>query len=184
MSWNEFAKTLLVDETAEKLWDLVKRAKGKIKGVQDYAGHVGETVGKGIGWVVGGLLMLSLLVLLLVILGFYLVGSRLSGWLGEQRTEYRRRRLTPKQREQIAESQGWKCYYGRRPMDPTCFDIDHRTPFASIENDADRDEIEHRSNLVATCLNHNRKKRNMNEAQFLKWMKTSQYNSCYVEVQE
>ena len=184
MPQDKCAQKLLKDEFAKKLWNLVKTTKTKFKPVSDFAGHVGEVVGRGIGWVVGRLLVAIVLVSLLVVLAFYIVGSALAGWLDKQRTEYRRRRLTPRQREQILESQGWKCYYGGKPLDPTCFDIDHKTPFADIQNDDDRDEIEHRSNLVATCLNHNRKKRNMNEAQFREWMKTSAYNGCYIEVRE
>ena len=184
MTQHDCTKKLLIDQNAEKLWYLVKTTKAKFKPVSDFAGHVGEVVGRGIGWIVGWLLVAIVLVSLFLVLAFYIAGSALASWLDEQRTEYRRRRLTPRQKKQILESQGWKCYYGGKPLDPTCFDIDHKTPFSDIRNDTDRDEIEHLSNLVATCLNHNRKKRNMNEAQFREWMKTSEYNSCYMEVHE
>lgn len=175
---------LLRDERAQKLWDLAKPTKAKFERVMAPAGLVGSVVGKGIGLVVGGLLVVIVLLSLLIALGCYTIGSALARWLEEQRIEYRRKKISQRESYEIAESQNWKCYYGGMQLQKG-FHIDHKNPVSDIHNfDADPDEIEDRSNKVASCPNHNLKKGRMNEQEFREWMKANPQERCYTELGE
>ena len=182
MSEHRCSKMLLRDEFSRNLWGWAKPTWSKFEPVLKVAGEIGAVVGKGIGLLVGGLLMTIALLSLLLFLGLYIVGSAIARWLEEQRFEYRIKRLTPKQRAQIAASQGWKCYYGRKQLREG-YHIDHKTPVSDIFNrDADPEEIESGHNLVATCPTHNQKKSSMNEKQFLAWMRENPHVRCYTKL--
>lgn len=181
--FSKFRRDLTEDEIYQKLGDLAAPRWDRAEPVVRVAGHVGSVVGKVIGWVVGWSLVVIFYFLIWLAFVSYLIGSAIRAWRDQEyRTEYERRKISQRERYEIAKSQNWKCYYGGMRLQ-TGYHIDHKTPVSDIQNyGADPDEIEDRSNKVATCPTHNQKKGSMDEKEFLDWMNENPQVSCYTKL--
>ena len=178
--FSKFRRDLSEDEFYQKLSDLSAPRWDRAEPVVRVAGHVGSVVGKVIGWVVGWSLVVISYLLIWFAFALYLIVSAIRAWRDEEyRTEYERRKISQRERYEIAKSQYWKCHYGDMPLPSTGFHIDHKTPVADVMNyGADPDEIEDLSNLVATCPKHNLQKGDMDEDEFWDWMEQNRQISC------
>lgn len=171
----------------ERLRKLIKPKWDRFKPVWEVSGRIGSVVGKGVGYAVGAILIVAFQLGVLIVAALYFLGNVVISFVENHRTGRWSDDTSPVERKRIAESQDWKCHYGKMLLQ-TGYHIDHKTPLSHIENRrADPAKVKHRSNKVATCPTHNLQKGDMDEAEYLDWIDENPQDrkrSCYTTLGE